>query len=234
MTTPSTAARLLLVCDDDPTRAFLSENLTADGLATDAVENHNAALAHLRTTAVDLAVIDANGNSLDLLDAVRESDLLAVPSDLPAVVLVAERDPIHVTRLLERGADDVVAKPFAYPELRARVWAVLRRTGVRQPAPILRAGPLRIDLRRREVTVDDQPVELSALEYALACKLASDPTRVFTRQELMLDIWGYHTTTTRTLDSHACRLRAKLTNPDRPLITNVWGVGYRLLANPAC
>jgi DNA-binding response OmpR family regulator len=88
--------------------------------------------------------------------------------------------------------------------------------------PVLSAGPLRLDPHRRTVTVDDRVVELSAIEYRLLHTLASEPSRVFTRQELMAGVWGYSSAGRRTLDiSHACRLRAKLANPTHKLIVNV-------------
>jgi DNA-binding response OmpR family regulator len=124
--------------------------------------------------------------------------------------------------------NDVVGKPFSYPELRARVQAVLRRTAPRQPGAVPTAGPVRIDRRRRTVTVGDRAVDVRGLEYALLCVLAADPTRVFTRNELMNEIWNYTGARTRTLDSHASRLRIKLINDTHRLVINVWGVGYRL------
>jgi DNA-binding response OmpR family regulator len=108
---------------------------------------------------------------------------------------------------------------------------VLRRSQVRRSARILRAGPITIDVRSREVRVAERLVELSAKEYELLVTLAGEPTRVFTRAELMRGVWGVHTFGhSRTLDSHACRLRRKLC-ADRPekLVINVWGVGYRLI-----
>ena len=133
--------------------------------------------------------------------------------------------------MLERGGDDVVRKPFAYAELRARIAAVLRRSEQRRRTSILRAGPVVIDVRSREVRVHDRPVELSAKEYDLLVTLAGDPTRVFTRVELMRGVWGRETFGhTRTLDSHASRLRRKLCGGcDEKLVINVWGVGYRLV-----
>jgi DNA-binding response OmpR family regulator len=223
--------RILLAEEDDATRVFLAENLSADGFTVDAVGDYTAALARLRTTTPDLVLVDVNGKTLGLIDNLRDGDagLFAVASDTPVVVLTSRVDDVHRVRVLERGGDDIVVKPFSYPELRARVRAVLRRTRPRQPRPVLQAGPLRIDQRRRQVTIDSRPVELSAVEYKLVCKLASEPTRVFTRQELMRDVWGYTTAYTRTLDSHACRLRSKLANDTHRVIVNVWGVGYRLV-----
>ena len=125
-------------------------------------------------------------------------------------------------RLLQRGSDDVIAKPFSYPELRARVEAVLRRMAPREPGAIVSAGPVRIDRRCRTVPVGNRAVEVRGLEYALLCALAVEPTRVFTRNELMNEIWGYTGARTRTLDS---RLRIKLANDTHRLVINVWGVG---------
>ena len=99
----------------------------------------------------------------------------------------------------------------------------------REAGAIVTAGPVRIDRRRRTVTIGNRAIELRSLEYALLCALAAEPTRVFTRNELMNEVWGYTGARTRTLDSHASRLRNKLTNDTHRLVINVWGVGYRLL-----
>jgi DNA-binding response OmpR family regulator len=223
---------LLLAEEDEHTRTFLADNLTADGYDVDIVEDRDQAVARLRTTAPDLIVVDVNGTTLALLDWLRGADsaLCAAATDTPVIVLTSRSEEVHWVRLLERGGDDVIVKPFSYPELRARIGAVLRRTAPRQPRPILTAGPVRVDLRDRRVTVDESPVELSAVEYQLLCQLAGEPTRVFTREELMRDVWGYRSAgRTRTLDSHACRLRAKLSSDTYRLVINVWGVGYRLI-----
>ena len=146
-------------------------------------------------------------------------------------MLSRDADRLQRIRVLDRGGDDVVKKPFAYPELRARIAAVLRRSELRRRTRILRAGPIMIDVRSREVRVFDRPVELSAKEYDLLVTLAGEPTRVFTRAELMRGVWGVHTFGhSRTLDSHACRLRHKLcADRAEKLVINVWGVGYRLV-----
>jgi DNA-binding response OmpR family regulator len=133
---------------------------------------------------------------------------------------------------LERGADDVVEKPASYLELRARLTALLRRTHPWRAPQVTVAGPVRIDHRTRRVTVNDAAVAVSGLEYRLLCHLAADPGRVFTREELLRDVWGYPSpggVRTRTLDTHATRLRVKLRHDtDTPLLLNVRGVGYRL------
>ena len=123
-----------------------------------------------------------------------------------------------------------LAKPFAYPELRLRVAALLRRSQGRRGAGRLRVGPLQVDPQSRSVLLHDERVELSQKEFALVRILASDPTRVFTKEELLRNVWGFRSLgTTRTLDSHAHRLRQKLScSGAAKLVVNVWGVGYRL------
>jgi DNA-binding response OmpR family regulator len=114
--------------------------------------------------------------------------------------------------------------------LLARIRAVLRRSAPLE-RDVLEAGEIAIDRRTRRVTVAGEPVVLAGKEYQLLLKLAEDPTRVFTKEELLRDVWGFRSQgRTRTLDSHASRLRRKLATPGRgPFVVNVWGVGYRLL-----
>jgi DNA-binding response OmpR family regulator len=226
-------ARILLAEADGTVRAFLADNLTADGYQVSPVATDQAALAELRhgQLAIDLLLVDVNGHTLDLLDQVRDTErpLGSVPSDLPIVVLTSRADGVHRVRLLERGADDVVVKPFSYAEVRARIATVLRRTAPRQARPEIIAGDLRVDLRNRQVTVAGEPVRLSDTEYRLLCALGAEPTRVFTRVELLTTVWG-HVSPTRTLDSHAYRLRRKLSAASHPLVLNVWGVGLQLIS----
>jgi DNA-binding response OmpR family regulator len=172
--------------------------------------------------------------TLELLDAVRSGEGIAGRSDPDTAMIVLSRDPDRLLRirLLERGGDDVIKKPFAYPELRARIGAVLRRSQTSwRGRRTLRAGPVVIDVRSREVRVRERPVRLSSLEYQLLLALAHEPERVFTREELLRKVWGHSADSrTRTLDSHAFRLRRKLCEGgDERLVVNVWGVGYRLM-----
>ena len=228
-----TRTHTILVAEEHPaTRNFLIDNLAADGYRSLAAEDRAKALALLGVEQPDLVVVDVNGETLALLDAVRSASGLAsrIDPDTPLIILTAQADAVHRIRLLERGGDDVVTKPFAYPELRARIAATLRRTQQPPSSRVRRIGPLTIDVPGREVRVDDQPVELSAKEYELLLALSTDPTRVFTREELLRDVWGFRSPgRTRTLDSHAHRLRRKLSSSGAAkLVVNVWGVGYRL------
>ena len=147
------------------------------------------------------------------------------------LILLTEPDapPGDRVRGFESGADDVVERHL-YLELRARLRALVRRASLGQ-ADVVEAGPLTIDHRARQVRVGGVPVRLSAREYELAAKLASDPRRVFTKAELLRDVWGVRTAIrTRTVDSHASRLRRKLEAAGAgALVLNAWGVGYRLL-----
>lgn len=123
----------------------------------------------------------------------------------------------------------MVGKPFAYPELLARIQAVLRRSAGRRPHGILRVGDLTIDPFTRRVRLGERAVHLSAKEFALLHALAVEPTRVCPKGDLLRDVWGYLSPgATRTVDAHACRLRRKLAASSRPLVLNVRGVGYRL------
>jgi DNA-binding response OmpR family regulator len=133
-------------------------------------------------------------------------------------------------RGFERGCDDFLAKPFSYGELRLRVAALLRRSQERPSEGRLRVGELELDPVAREVRVRGVRVTLSQKEFALLRRLAAEPTRVFTKFELLRDVWGFRAQgATRTLDSHACRLRQKLSARGDRFVVNVWGVGYRLI-----
>jgi DNA-binding response OmpR family regulator len=235
---PDDPATLLLVEDDPVVRGFLADNLTADGYELLVAEGVRDALRALEYQRPDLAVIDLklpDGSGLDLIRRVRAADGVASRLDptLPIVILSGCAGELDRMRGLERGADDYVVKPFAYGELRLRITAVLRRTRERVQRGRLRVGELEIDPAGREATLRGRRVELAAKEFALLRTLASAPTRVFTKEELLRDVWGYRSMgATRTLDSHACRLRQKLGRSGDRFVVNVWGVGYRLVDGP--
>jgi DNA-binding response OmpR family regulator len=172
------------------------------------------------------------GSAPDLVLAGNDAELERWCGQAPVIVLgPAEAEPDERVRAFRRGCDDYLARPFHYDELVERMRAVLRRAGG-MPAARVAAGPLTIDRRARLVTVRGTRVELAQKEYELLLHLANEPERVFTKDELLRDVWGYRTRSrTRTLDAHASRLRRKLraAAPDAPLVENEWGVGYRLL-----
>jgi len=232
------AATILLVEDDDATRTFLADNLTADGydlLVADCVSD---GLRLLERRFPDLAVVDLglpDASGYELLRRVRSADGVAsrIDPNTPLMILSGRSSELDRVRGFDRGADDYVCKPFSYPELRGRVAALLRRSDRRPTRGRLRAGELEVDPPSREVRLRGERVCLSQKEFALLRTLVAEPTRVFTKEELLRSIWGYRAMgSTRTLDSHACRLRRKLGVHGDRYVVNVWGVGYRLVDGP--
>jgi DNA-binding response OmpR family regulator len=229
---------LLLVEDDLGLRTFLADNLTADGFNVLLADSVRDAVRLLEYRQPDMALVDLglpDGSGLDLIRRVRAADGVASRLDpgVPLVILTGRASELDRVRGFERGADDFVCKPFSYAELRGRVLAILRRTRPRQVLGRLRVGDLEIDPPSREVRLRGRRVELSQKEFALLKALAGSPTRVFTKEELLRDVWGFRSMgATRTLDSHACRLRQKLGTAGDRFVVNVWGVGYRLIDGP--
>jgi DNA-binding response OmpR family regulator len=225
--------------EDDPVlTTFLADNLTADGFELVLADCLRDGLRELEFRRPDLAIVDLglpDGSGLELLAQVRQADRIASRLDpsLPLIVLTGRASELDRVRGFERGADDFVPKPFSYSELRLRIGAVLRRTREHSGHGRLRAGELELDPVAREVRLRGRRVDLSQKEFALLQALAADPTRVFTKEELLRDVWGFRSLgTTRTLDSHACRLRQKLGGEGDRFVVNVWGVGYRLVDGP--
>lgn len=233
------AFTLLLVEDDDATRTFLADNLTADGYDVLIADCARDGLRLIEQKYPDLALVDVglpDASGLELIRRVREADGATARVDplIPILVVSGRAAELDRLRGFERGADDYVVKPFSYPELRARVVALLRRAQGRRAIGRWRIGGLTVDAVARDVRLDGERLMLSQKEFALLRMLAAEPHRVFTKAELMRAIWGHERLgTTRTLDSHACRLRHKLGGSGERWIVNVWGVGYRLLDAPA-
>lgn len=209
-----------IVEDDQRIHAFLDEHLALDG--------YDVVVADSKR--IDVTIIDRNGSTASTLREMTGGGQHAHGSFV--IALTDQADPLHRERLLRAGADDVMAKPFAYAELRARIDAVIRRR--RGSGRIIRFGDLTLDPFARMASVNDQQLDLSKKEFALLQMLAGDPTRVFAKEELLRDVWGHQVFVggTRTLDSHACRVRRKLNAVGGSWIVNVWGVGYRL-CNPS-
>jgi DNA-binding response OmpR family regulator len=229
---------LLLVEDDLATRTFLADNLSADGYELLVADCVSDGLRLLERKFPDLAMIDLglpDASCYELLRYVRGADGVSSRLDpqTPLMVLSGRSSELDRVRGLDRGADDYVCKPFSYPELRSRVAALLRRCNRKPARGCMRAGELELDPAAREVRLRGERVTLSQKEFALLRALVADPMRVFTKEELLRTIWGYRAAgVTRTLDSHACRLRQKLGVYGDRFVVNVWGVGYRLVDGP--
>jgi DNA-binding response OmpR family regulator len=225
----------LVVCEDDEvTLDLLCEHLSADRFGVMPAPSASDALRLCRYNHPDLLLLDLSlpdASGLDVLREIREADGIDSRFDprLPVVVLTGRSGDTDRVRGLDSGADDYVVKPFRYPELRARIRAVLRRRVHPQDGPS-RVGELVVDPVRHRATVGGRPIALSKKEFALLRVLASDPTRVFTKEELLAAVWAYHgPSKTRTLDSHASRLRRKLDPDHGRFVINCWGIGYRLV-----
>lgn len=225
----------VVVCEDDEvTLELLCDNLAADRFGVLPAPSASDALRLCRYNHPDLLLLDLSlpdASGLDVLREIRRADGVETRFDprLPVIVLSGRGADVDRVRGLEAGADDYMTKPFLMPELRARIGALLRRRTILRDGPT-RVGELVVDPFRRRVTVDGVPVSLSKKEFTLLRVLASDPTRVFTKEELLREVWGYKgPNKTRTLDSHASRLRRKLDGRQGRYVVNCWGVGYRLV-----
>lgn len=225
----------VVVCEDDAmTLELLCDHLAADRFGVLPAPSASDALRLCRYHQPDLLLLDLSlpdASGLDVLREIREADGVESRFDpgLPVIVLTGRSGATDRVRGLDSGADDYMTKPFSYGELRARIGAVLRRRASLREGPS-RVGDLVIDPVRRRVTVGGRPVSLSKKEFALLRALAVDPLRVYPKEDLLNAVWGYKgNSKTRTLDSHASRLRRKLDPEQGRYVVNCWGVGYRLV-----
>ncbi|MDX6546950.1 MAG: two-component system, OmpR family, response regulator [Gaiellales bacterium] len=232
------AGSTVLVVDDEPRiMDFLVENLSADDYSVLTATNGEEALEVLGRTRPDVVLLDVllpDMSGFDVCRRVRGGDAVNDPwdPDLPIIMLSAKAEHTDRVRGLARGADDYVTKPFHYPELLARIGALLKRVSRTATRDQLRVGELVVNTLSKQVTVGGQLVHLSVKEFQLLATLTADPNRVFSKKELLETVWDFKSHgRTRTLDSHASRLRQKLgAQSDRAWIVNVWGHGYRVTA----
>jgi DNA-binding response OmpR family regulator len=208
------------------TRELLGRQLRDDGFDVLGAARRNEALELAESARPDVVLLA----ELELCLRLRRGEPGRTwDRNVPVIVLASGSDPVERVRALERGADDALGRPFAYDELLARIRALIRRTSTSED--VLVAGDLVIDRPTRRVHVRETPVLLSAKEFELVAKLASQPHKVWTKEELLREVWGFRALgRTRTLESHASRIRKKLrVAPEDRFVVNVWGVGYRLL-----
>ncbi len=218
----------ILVVDDDPAIAeMLTIVLQGEGFRTvvvgDGVEAVKAAEEH-NPDLILLDVMLPGMNGIDVCKAIRET------STVPIVMLTARTDTVDVVLGLESGADDYVHKPFKPKELVARVRARLRRTPEEAPAETIEVADLKIDVPGHQVIRDGQEIALTPIEFDLLVTLASRPRQVFSREELLEQVWGYRKSSdTRLVNVHIQRLRSKVEkDPDDPkIIQTVRGIGYK-------
>ena len=230
--------RRLLVVEDDPTlRQALTFNLTREGYEVTSAADGEAALEAARSERLDLVLLDVMLPGMSGVEVLRVLRREGVAT--PVIILSAKGDEIDRVVGLKVGADDYVAKPFSRPELLARIEAVLRRQRRESDEPERREeltfSAVRIDVARREVTVDGEPIHLTTKEFDLLAHMAASPGRIFTRDQLLARIWGYdYLGDGRTVDVHVSWLRGKLRGRGgHDHFRTVRGVGYAFSPEPA-
>jgi two-component system, OmpR family, alkaline phosphatase synthesis response regulator PhoP len=229
--------RILLVEDDPTLRQALAFNLTREGYDVSTAADGEAGLEAARSDRLDLILLDVmlpGMSGIEVLRVLRRDGVAT-----PVIILSAKGDEIDRVVGLQIGADDYVAKPFSRPELLARIEAVLRRQRreATEPAAHDRVSfdSVGIDVGRREVTVDDEPIHLTAKEFDLLAHMAKSPDRIFTRDQLLAQIWGYdYVGDSRTVDVHISWLRGKLRGRGgHNYFRTVRGVGYAFAPPPS-
>jgi DNA-binding response OmpR family regulator len=217
--------RVLIVEDDDAIARPLAKGLEREGLDVDRVETGEAALGRAAERSFDVVLLDLGLPDRDGFDVCRE---LRATSDVPIIVVTARSEEVDRVVGLELGADDYIVKPFGFRELVARIRAVARR----RPAPLAHTGSTEfagfaIDRRTRRVVIEGSEVALTPKEFDLLAFLAEDPGAVYSRQQVLEEVWDPHWYgPTKTLDVHVASLRKKLGDPR--WIETVRGVGFRL------
>jgi two-component system, OmpR family, alkaline phosphatase synthesis response regulator PhoP len=229
--------RILIVEDDEAIAAGLAMNMTLEGYLPTVVHDGGSALAALREEAPDLVVLDIglpDKNGLMVLQELRQAE-----TSIPVIILSARHEEFDKVAALRLGADDYVTKPFALAELLARVHAVLRRVPGRArtptPPPVPAAGrrhtfgDVEVDLDTRTAARQGAAIALTHLEFELLIYFVQRPAQVFSREQLLKEVWGVKTGSTRTVDNFVAQLRAKLeADPDHPRhLVTVRGSGYR-------
>ena len=217
---------LVLVVEDEPTIADVQRlYLERDGFQVLVVATGEQALAAVRERRPVAVVLDVGLPGMDGLDVVKR--LRADGDDTPVLFVTARDEEVDRILGLEMGADDYLTKPFSPRELVTRVRTVLRRGRLPDVSDEVVVGEVVLSGRQRRVTVAGAPVELTPTEFELLSELLRNPGRVYSRDELLRQVWGYSAAvTTRTVDVHVAQLRAKL--GDAVHIRTVRGVGYGL------
>ena len=217
---------LIMVVDDDQDLAeMLAIVLTGEGMEVDLVGRGDEVMEIFRASPPDLVLLDIMLPGIDGIEVCKQ---IRVESMVPIVMLTAKGETTDIVKGLEFGADDYIVKPFQPGELIARIKTRLRR--VPSSTASLNLGEVSIDFVAHEVKRDGRVIALTRLEFDLLAALAREPGRVFTRDALLSEVWGYRQTSdTRLVNVHVQRLRSKIErDPDNPeLVMTVRGVGYR-------
>jgi two-component system, OmpR family, response regulator len=234
------AKRVLIVEDDPHIAELMRMHLCDEGFAVVQAADGNAGIRELESGEWDALVLDIMLPGVDGLEICRRAR--AMPRYTPIIITSARSSEVHRILGLELGADDYLAKPFSVLELVARVRALLRRTeamartSARAGSERIDVGTLRVDPLERVVHVEGRPIELTPREETKQVELARHPGRVFSRLDLLNQVWGYqHDGYEHTVNTHINRLRIKVeANVAAPRrILTVWGRGYKLVSDTA-
>lgn len=234
-----TKQKILIVDDDNNIAELISLYLTKECFETSIVNDGEQALKEFSSFSPDLILLDLMLPGIDGYQVCRE---IRHVSDVPIIMLSAKGETFDKVLGLELGADDYIIKPFEPKEVVARVKAVLRRFDNQQarvasaakdePKDVVTYDGLVISLANYSVTDHEKPIEMPPKELELLYFLASHPNQVFTREQLLDQIWGYeYIGETRTVDVHIKRIREKLTETPAWSLTTVWGIGYKFEVN---
>lgn len=238
----STEAKHILIVDDDPDiGALLEMNLQMNGFSFERATDGKSGLERALAGTFSLVLLDLTMPHMDGLDVCKQ--LHQAKPELPIMIVSSRSDEVDKVLGFELGADDFVLKPFSPRELMSRVKAILRRSelaaapsaaaGSAASAPAIAKisiGQITLNLDSREVFVSEKPLAVTATEYDLLYLLASNPGRVFEREQLLEIVWGYRAEGyARNVDCHVSRLRNKIeADPANPLyLRTVYGIGYR-------
>ncbi|HEX6392728.1 MAG TPA: response regulator transcription factor [Acidimicrobiales bacterium] len=232
MDAPPQTHRVLVIEDDPTVGEVVARYLSREGYSVVVSADGRAGLQTALDSPPDLVVLDLMLPGLSGVEVLGE---LRKATPVPVIMLTALSREVDRVSGLEMGADDYVAKPFSPRELTARVKAVLRRANGLIEAPggpeVLTAGELELDASTRQVTIQGRPIDLTAREFNLLAHFMRNPTRVFRREELLEQVWGFSYGDTSTVTVHISRLREKIEpDPSSPrYIKTVRGLGYRFV-----
>lgn len=223
--------KVLIVDDDTNISELISLYLMKECFETMCVEDGEAALGAVRSFKPDIMLLDIMLPGMDGYQVCRE---LRKSSNMPVIMLSAKGEVFDRVLGLEMGADDYIIKPFDSKELVARVKAVLRRTAVVPPKEeekstgVVQYDDLIINITNYTVTYMNRQIDMPPKEIELLYFLASSPNQVFTREQLLDNIWGYeYIGDTRTVDVHVKRIREKINDHGSWALSTVWGIGYK-------
>jgi DNA-binding response OmpR family regulator len=228
--------QILVIEDDDALAGQIDARLNMMPCKIKHVRDSGAGVTEAASGKYDMVILDVAPPTADELDICRR--IRASARYMPIIMLSSRASELDRVLGLELGADHYLTKPFSVPELVARIKAVFRLIDRLTSAPadeaeLIRCGNIQIDAQRHEVSMGGQLVDLTAKEFQLLLRLARNPGRVYSRSQLLDQVWGYHHSGyEHTVNSHINRLRAKIEeDPDQPeYIQTIWGVGYKFHA----